>query len=241
MRLLLWGMIALVALTATGCRKKSAPEYYRLESQVEVLSTRDGDDGWMSAEMEAVLQRLGGISPDAVEGPAAAALASRITGERTRIAAERAAAEADRLRPSAPAPSLDLGRRPEPVAGTPDEVDAGPLVPRGGMSLQEFLKAFGDCMDQVPPEDVAGLGKASAYSVRATTGCQDRFKVPNERSRRLFFFVDDRLVAERTEDRTPAPVVDAGRQAPSAPAAAPQPQMWMPGMPQPGYEAPDAQ
>jgi hypothetical protein len=217
---LLWVVIALAVL-ATGCRKRSAPEFYRLESDVEVLASRDGDDAWVSPEMEGLGQRLGAIPADAVEAPRAVALAARIVSERDRVVAERAQAQADRNRPAPTMAAMGLGgeamqAQPSATVAPAAAPDAGPSEPVPGMELKAFLRAFADCMELAPVQDVPTVGKASAYLVKSLSACQTKFKVPNDQARRYYLFVADRLVGERTEQRvaSPAPAADAGPRAP---------------------------
>jgi hypothetical protein len=208
MRLQTLLVVCLLGLGA--CRKKTAPEYYQLESNVSILSTRDGDDAWGSDEMEQTLAALKKVDPEALEGPKARALISQIETERARVAREAAAAEAARAVPSPPAERFtETKTNAQPVPSEP--LDAGkPERPYLGMSQGEFKSLFGACMQLDGELPVPGLGTTTAWSVRNTdSACRKKYGLVDETVRHFYLFQNNQLSAERTEQRTTV-TLDAG-------------------------------
>ncbi len=201
-------LLVVCVLALAACRKKSAPEYYQLESNVSILSTRDGDEAWGSDEMGQTLAALKKVDPEAVEGPKAQALVAKIEGERARVAREAAEAEAAAKVPSPP--NVRLSERPS-SAPPPEPVDAGrPERPYLGMSQGEFKSLFGACMQPEGEQPVPGLGTVVAWSVRGTdAACRKKYGLVDESVRHLYLFQNNQLSAERTEQRTTV-ILDGG-------------------------------
>jgi hypothetical protein len=88
MRFLLIGVVLVASLS--GCRKKSNPAFYQLESEQSVLLARDGDDAFASPELAAVLTKLEAFPEDALEKPRAEALVVKLKAGQARVKAERA-------------------------------------------------------------------------------------------------------------------------------------------------------
>lgn len=216
------GLFVLVALMlAGGCRKKSAPQFYELESTSSILIAREGDDAWESDEMDRVLEGLKAIPTDALEADKVSELIKKIEGERARLKQERASDEADTKASEAKRPQLPrlIADVPED-AGSEGEVDAGPDLPYAEMPISLFNKRFGACMEPVVEGEQPNLGKVLLFTVRSTDDCRARFKVPAD-SKLTYVFKDGVLRGERTERRTdaglyipppppPPPVEDAG-------------------------------
>jgi len=243
MRTMVVIVLLIVELGLSGCRKKAAHEFYGLESRATILLTRDGDDGLLSDEMTELIAALKAISPDAVEGPKAQELWSKLESDRQRIMRERAAAAAALTGRAAQAPApppMEVARPPEPVAEVPLAPDAGrPERPWANMTLAEFHDHFGTCMDGVGEKDIPGPGRMQVWEVIRTPTCTIKYGIPNEDTHHLFLFQNGRLAGERTEQRTIA-IIDAGR-APALAQPDTPPMPYVMGMPIPGAEAPDAQ
>jgi hypothetical protein len=215
-------LLLCAGLALSACRKKSAREYYQLESTYSIMVARDGDDAYADPVMDQVLTQLRAIDPATVEGPKAAELAQKIDAERGRLAAEKAAAAAELAAQAAAAanakslPSLLDAPQNRPPPDAVAAVDAGPGTPYAEMAISEFNKRFGACMDPPAESEVPGLGKTVTFAVKKTTACATQFKVPDD-TRLLYVFKDGVLRGERTEKKTLV-MLDAG-----APAAAPAP------------------
>ncbi|MDP2275130.1 MAG: hypothetical protein Q8K32_30580 [Archangium sp.] len=227
------------ALSLTACRKKSSPEFFKLESQQSILVSRDGDEAWSSPEMDAVLNGLQAIPEDAMEKPRAQALAARIVAEQTRLKAEQ-------NRPPPPAPvnpfadRVPMAERPAPVPDpeTPEAlegVDAGegPDQPWPGMAESLFVTRFGSCFAPGPKAVLPDARPASAYVLAASPACQKQFG-PGKIS---FLFTDKGLWGKATETLE---IRDAGIIVLPAPPAPPPPPLptiiTVPGAPLPeGY------
>jgi hypothetical protein len=224
-------------LAFTGCRKKSALEFYKLESTYSVMTARDGEEAYEDPAMDEVVAGLKAIGEDTVEGPKAVALLAKIAAERARLAQEKAAAEAELAAAQAAAkrtlPSLIETQKdpttPPAIAPTPSAVDAGPTRPYQGMTRAEFDKAFSACTESAGEIDVPGQGPMQGAAVQDRYSCRQQFSVP-EGTRYVFLFKDGKLKVERTE-QLPAPV------APPKPAqpvdAGPPAVFYLPGMPVP--------
>lgn len=243
MRTLVAVVLLIVGLGLSGCRKKAAREFYDLESRATILVARDGDDGLLSDEMTGIIAALQAISPDAVEGPKAHELWSKLESDRQRIMRARAAGAAAGAGSAARAPApqpIDVARPPEPKAEAPEAPDAGwPGRPWANMTLAEFQEHFGACMDGVGEKEVPGRGRMQAWEVIKTPTCTVKYGIPNEDTHHLFLFQNGRLAGERTEQRTTT-IIDAGR-APALAQPETPPMPYVMGMPIPGAEAPDAQ
>lgn len=237
-------VVVLLCLAAAlpGCRKKSAPQFYQLESTWSIMVARDGDDAYQDPVMDQVVTGLEQIPPDAIEGPKASELLAKIAGERARLAAEKAAAE--KLEAAAATERASLPSLFEPPAAAPAAdpaaaraaVDAGPPRPFSGMTREAFQKAWGDCTEAAGELEVPGLGAMTGFAVQDRYACRQRLGVPED-ARHVFLFKDGKLKVERTEKVQPP--------APPKPAAPPPSEgtpdggdriMYVPGAPlPPGY------
>ena len=181
--LLLWVMQGLLL---SGCRKKTSPEFYKLESAQSVLVARDGDDAWVSPEMATILEGVQAIPEDTLEKPRATALAAKISAEQARVTAERV--KPPRPPPVDPfagrVPSIVAGAR-EPVAAPPEPESAGedagaqPSVPWPGMDEKVFVARFGECFAQGPNATLPDGQPANAYVLKENADCQKRYGAPN--------------------------------------------------------------
>ncbi|GMU62557.1 MAG: hypothetical protein AMXMBFR34_43200 [Myxococcaceae bacterium] len=218
-------LLLALALLASGCRKKSAPEFYDLESSYSVMVASDGDDAYGTAEMDRVLAALQAIPPDTIEGPKAAALVTTIQAERNRIAQEvaereKALAAVDRPPdPMPPGPSLFPPPKDEADGG---EVDAGLRKPWGGMTIAEFQQLYGACFVAGPKKTLPGQGEGTSFVVKDEPKCRAAFGVTDPSVDTFYVFVKDGLVAQTNERKPveappekkqpePPPVEDAGQ------------------------------
>ncbi len=203
-----WLVLMMLLVVASGCRKKSAPEFYRLEGDVTVLEAREGDDAWESPEMAEVERALSAIPADVIEAPKVQGLLAKVRAERARVVAER---EARRPRPSEP---TRFERPDEPGAttdepGTEAEDDAGaPRDPVLGMSEADFLAAFGGCFKSGPAVDVPDAGRGPSHVVLARPDCEGRFG--EKGSTVSYVFSDGKLSGRRFEGPPSIEFHDAG-------------------------------
>jgi hypothetical protein len=228
-------LVVLVVGGSFGCRKKTAPQYYDLESRYSVAITRDGDDAYSSAEMDGIVAGLSAIAPDTVEGPKAVTVLERIAAARARLAQEKA--EAARAIQPTVAPTFDRDPSPTPTAPPAAAPDAGdPAEPTGGMGIEDFRRIFGLCMTDVGPLDSPGTTeKAHGFTNQDSVICRTRLHL-DENSKATYVFTGGRLTERRLE-RSVLTMVDAGPQ----PVAAPPPPIqaqYVPGMPAPGGQPP---
>ena len=221
----------------SGCRKKSSPEFFKLDSDQSILVARDGDDAYVSDEMTAILTGLDAVGPDTLEKPRAEALAAKLRAEQHRVTVERT--------PVARPPEVDpwAGRKSqlEPAAEPPPAVaeqiaDAGEGEPLAGMPEAEFLSRWGKCFARGPAEVLTDGGAASAQVLADSAACQKRHGTPGAATTFLFTsagFWGKRLtrvvVVDAGPPPTPVAAVDAGE--------APPPVRLLPGAPMPeGYK-----
>lgn len=171
-----------LCLLLSGCRKKTAPEFYRLESDYSVLVTREGDDAYESPELATIVAGLQAISANAAERPRADTLLATIAAETQRVQKERAATAQNAAAPEANADALYAAlkraptEKPEPVAEVKEpaaEQDAGsqPLEPYRGMSEADFVKTFGGCFQKAGAVTLPDGAKATAQKPLATPAC----------------------------------------------------------------------
>lgn len=227
---------ALLGLIVAGCqRKKSHPEFYRLESTHAWLVASEGDSAYQSDEMAKVVSGLSAIPGDSTEGPKAAALKKLIEAEHRRIEAERAE-ETKVMANNAPqeAPALPTSEGKSPEA---EELDAGPDKPWGGMAEEQFVARFGSCFSKAPPAAVPDAGVASVQQLKSTTDCQRRFGTPQASTQ--YLFLDGGMWGTKVELLAPAPraAEKPPEKQPPPPVDAGEPVLLVPGAPMPeGYE-----
>ncbi|MEW5740455.1 MAG: hypothetical protein AB1938_16125 [Myxococcota bacterium] len=206
-------LVLAVAAALSGCRKKTAPEFYELESSYSIMVARDGDDAYASEEMDRVLEGLKKIPADAVEGPRASSLVTTITTERARVAREaqeREAALAAAEQPSQAPPSgpslFEPIKAPAPAAGA-DGQDAGaiPTRPWGGMTEAELQKHFGSCFTAGPPKTIPGHPEGSSFRVNDDAACRQKFGSTDPNTSTFLVFVKDALIGQTTEQKTVIP------------------------------------
>lgn len=204
-----------VVLGGAGCRKKTAPQFYDLESKYSVNVARDGEDAYSTPEMDAIVAGLSAIGDDTVEGPKAKKLLATISGERDRLKKEKA--EAQKAIQTTVIPTLTLespkntGTASAPVV---DAVDAGkPSEPYGNMSLTEFKAVFGLCMNDLGTIDLGSKpGKGQGFTNQDSAQCKAQLHL-DDATKVTYVFVDERLT-ERKVERTVMTIIDAGRAAP---------------------------
>lgn len=201
-------ILLLVLAAGTGCRKKTAPEFYGFESTYSIMVARDGDEAYATETMDQVLAGLEQIPADTVEGPKAAELAATIKRERARIAQEDkdreaalAAAEAPTPGPG-PGPSLFPPPEPEEAPGAAAADAGGPQAPWGGMSSAEFTRLFGACFDAGPRKTLPGQPEGTTFVLKDEPKCRAQFKVADPSASLSFVFVKDALIGQTTEKKT---------------------------------------
>lgn len=219
----------LALMIASGCQKQSAPEFYKLESQATILIDGEGDDAWLSAQMEELAAGLQKIPPDAIEGPRAAALLARINAERGRLLALRAKPR-EVSAVGSPSPSFPSPAAAVASAEPAEPIDAGPAsepMPTPGMPEVDFVKLFGACFTKGAPLTLQGK-QATSQVVTNSTSCVKRFG--GGEGQVSYLFADGKFAGTRTTVRQttqlpplpPKPVepVDAG-----------EPRLFYPGQP----------
>ncbi|MGV3619309.1 MAG: hypothetical protein ACO1OB_00750 [Archangium sp.] len=242
-------LLACVLLCAalSGCKKKTATEFYRLEGEHSVLVTREGDAAYETTEMENIIAGLRAIPADTVEKPRAEALLGAIAAEQARVQREKVVV-------NTPPPTVDdvnaryaalKAARDNPVVNPepPPAPDAGaqvPTEPYKGMAEAEFIKVFGSCYERGAPVVIADGGLSTSMKLRADAKCQQQFGTPGATTRWLFGHEGLYARLVETEQRQ-AVTVDAGageQTTKPTPAPDPKPSLVIPGAPLPGSEAP---
>lgn len=220
-----WVLLLLLALTMSACRKKSAPEFYTLESEVQVLLAQEGDDAYGSPELTALEAKLAAIPSNTVEGPLAQALLTKLRADKARVLAE--GQEDDGEPGTARGRGDDTGRPlfdPAPPSGAGangDEKDAGVQLVRPflGMPESTFLAAFGECVRPGPGVSVPGVGAATSLEVKADPDCQDR--LGQRGAKTLWVFVEGSLHGTQSETPAVTTYIDAGAPPPKPPEPSP--------------------
>lgn len=242
-----------LVLSLLSCRKKTSAEFYRVDGEIQVLVAKEGDDAWVSAEMQALEQQLQAIPADVVEAPKVQALLAKLQAERGRVKAERDAEQAERdtanaAAAAANAPAAAEPTEPDPAQPTGDgddanAADAGPPadpVPTLGMPEADFLARFGACVTAGPAVAVPGGLKGASQVVSADAQCQKRLGEAGVKT--SFVFVDGKLHGKQTETPGTVQLVDAGSPPPKPPPPAPPPTFHMMGAPLPeGVPPPGAE
>ncbi len=119
MRVMTVVVLGVLCVAVSACRKKHAPEVFKLEADVDVLVAQQGEDAYESPEMTVVVAALGRIDPAAVEAERARALGDRIARGRAELAQEREAKQravlSQKAPPQAAAPVWGLPRNAGPA------------------------------------------------------------------------------------------------------------------------------
>jgi hypothetical protein len=197
-------LCGLMLVLLPGCRKKTYPPFFSLDSQAAVLVAREGDDAYVSEDMDAILRGLDAVPEDAREKERAVALTVSFRAERARVQRERV------VEPTAVAPVVQPPAfRPELRAESPSAeavdaavVDAGPPEPYAGMPLTAFLAYFGSCFSAGPDTTLEGQS-VSTQRLNEQPECQRRHGANGEQT--SYVFVDGKVWGKRSV-RT----VDAG-------------------------------
>ncbi len=208
-RLLLLVLCVIVFLA--GCGKKTAKEFYPAKGRYDVLVAREGDDAWLTDEMDALSKVFAAIPPRAIESPQAQALVETIAKERARVTAERAeAARAAAEQPAPEAPVFDAPAAAETVQpatpaapGAAEEDDS----PQGGMPLADFRSKYASCVVDKGLIEVNGA-KSPGFAVSDSPACLKQLKAP---AGTTFFFTNERLAGRVVTSVTRTTVIlDAG-------------------------------
>ena len=218
MRFLL--VLALIALSVAGCRKKSSPEFFKFEADHSILVAREGEDAYVSPEMDVILAGLQAVPAEAIEKPRAETLAAKILAEKTRLTASRV------VKPTPPPVDPFAGRLTgtgsSPVEPAPDstpETDAGDLPPPStGLDLATFLQRYGRCFTEGAPTQLPNGVAATTQVLKSGADCQ---KLGTAGATTLYLFVDGKVWGKATQTETVV-VVDAGPP-PAKPAPPPPP------------------
>lgn len=156
----------------SGCRRATnSPEYAEAQGLHDRLVMDQGDDAYLSTEMDRVEQLLAQVPDNSLDKDAAAALRTKVQQERERVRAEQEAADEPMADPGSP--SFDTGASPSATMESgPAAVDAGAPRPVPGMTVDEFRRLFGNCFD--PGQDllIAGVGVRQTYELRNMPACQ---------------------------------------------------------------------
>lgn len=240
MRVLLL-LCVLEALLLSGCRKKTSPEFYQLESQQSVLISREGDDAYVSAEMATVIAGLQAIPEDALEKPRAAELVVKLTAEQARVNAERVPFVRPPPSEKSPPPlPPEPGTQAAPEEPAADQADAGPppvVQPWPGMEEKVFLERYATCFTAGAKTTLPDGKPATQYALNPSTDCQKKYGAKD--TRLSYLFTGKGLWGKASETTS---VVDAGTLLiPGTPPPPPPPPgppiLTTPGAPVPeGYE-----
>jgi hypothetical protein len=201
-------ILCLVGLLLVSCRKKSAPEFFKLEAQYASLTSNLGDEAFDQDEMGAIETGLKAIGDDMLESKRASLLLQKLQAERARISAEKASATAKKVTPTADWSSSSVASAAEPVSSALANDAGTPSRPWGQMDEAVFQKLFGSCMKPDGKEPLANLGDGLAYLVDSRIECQKKYGL-NESMQKRYLFFNKKLVGERVSSLTRT-VVDGG-------------------------------
>ena len=230
--------LCVVALLLPGCRKKSSPEFYKLEGAQEVLIAQQGDDAYVAPEMASIIAALSAVPDDALEKPRAQQLVAKLVAGTARVKAERVEP------PKLPAVDPFAGRltpyqAPVEAPPAPEVIDAGEPEPWAGMDEATFAKRYGSCFSKGPKTEVGRGVPATSQVLAPSAECQKRLGTPGGTT--SYLFVDGGVWGKVVETYA---VLDAGPRAqppppppPAPPRDAGEPILTIPGAPLPeGYQ-----
>ena len=238
MRTLLAVLIVGLALLVSGCGKKSSKEYFEAQRRYESLVTQEGEDAYLTVEMKQISDALAAVPTRALEYERAQALVAKITTERARLEAERAAAARVPTNddpPTMPSMPPSLLTKQEVQGAVLDEADAGLAddLPAAGMLEALFKEKYRSCI--TGPEQLPIDGQpVPAYKVDESSACMKKLGVS---APTRFFFIKGGLAGRvsSTVTRTTT-ILDGG--GPTIIPGAGQQYLTVPGAPVPGAVAP---
>ena len=230
-------LCVVLALSAfSGCRKKTSPEFYKLEADQSILIARDGDDAYGSPELARIITALQALPDNVVEKERATALATKLSAEVARVAAARPVADAPKPPPTDPyAGRLQgVGSAPQAIEAPAEEVDAGPPTePWTGMDEKTFASVFGKCFAKGPPAQWRNT-PATTQVLNASADCQKAMGTTGGVT--SYLFVDGGVVGKMVETtvvRDGGVSVEETVRPPAAPPDAGEPILTIPGAPLP--------
>jgi hypothetical protein len=171
--------LALALLAAAGCskRKEPSPEFARANEIHSRLYAQELDDAYVDPRMKEAESLLQRVPPDSLDADSARQLLDRIQKNRERVEAERA--ERAKAVASASAPPPDpFGNRQLPQQEAAEDagtLDAGPDVPRAGMTVDELSQRFSRCFQQGQSLVVEGQGLRDTWELKDLAVCRDLY------------------------------------------------------------------
>jgi hypothetical protein len=169
---------ALAAALLACSRPQPSPEYEQARARWTALVQARGDDAAEDPGAEEVLALLGRVPPSSADAADAAALRTRIEGDRRARAEERARRE--KLDAAAGAPQAMPSAATEGAkapGGAAERAEAAALP--AGMKEQEFRDAYGDCFAPQGGIDVAGADGGAAqrgemWTLKPDPSCREK-------------------------------------------------------------------
>jgi hypothetical protein len=170
-------VLALSLLAAAGCSKRKLPseDFSRANEIHSQLYAKELDDAYLDPKMDEAVQLLQRVPPDSLDADSARQLLARIQSNRERVQAERTQREKAIAAASTPPPDT-FGPRPSvappPDAGAPD---AGPDLPKVGMSVDELSERFSRCFEPGQSMVVEGRGARDTWELKDIAICRDLY------------------------------------------------------------------
>lgn len=228
-------VLVVAALLALSSCKRTYEPYYALEAAQSLLISRDGDDAYVSDEMDELIAGLRSVPNNAREKEKADALVKTLLAEQQRVRTERLPPPEppkteDPLAALLRASAAESAREEQAAQATPPPVvpqvvDAGPpKAPFPGMDEAAFVSLFGGCFTPGPAAASSDGGAGTSQVVRDTPECRARFGAGTGRT--TFLFGSNGLWATRTET-----VVDGGMRMVPRPDVPEEGRRYVPGMP----------
>ncbi len=240
-----WLAFVAFGVLALSCRKTSSKAFYEAQSQYEIVAAREGEEAYLSGQLEPIVAKLNSVETGAQEYASAQALVQKIAAETARLKAEQLARNA--VEPAAAAgdrPSSGFASGsakpevPEPADATPARDAGSPFDngPQGNMSAEAFAAQYKSCVKRISTGALAastksatGRGQRETFEVVASAECKKKLRADDDGVTQ-FEFVDNELKTRTVlEVKTVERVVDAG--APTVTTT--ETGRYVPGMPSP--------
>lgn len=227
-------LLALLSVAALSGCKKSSKEYFEAQRRFDSLTAQEGDDAYLTPEMEQVSQMLSAVPTRAFEYERAQALLAKIGAEKSRVERERAALA---VKPPSDEPYKMPDLPPSnPTVGIPSAADVDPFdggvpeqTPVAGMSEALFKEQFGACVTGPETLKLEGVGDVPAYPAKNTPECLRKLGLTGPA--KLFFVkggLAGRVASSTSVTRT---ILDGGVTSTIIPVPQPQTLFNIPGTP----------